>query len=374
MHINTKQILGLILCAVLSIPAYLLGLQFPLVGAPVFAIIIGMALGGFLKARDAYEEGIQFTSKKVLQAAVVLLGFGLSLQKVVEVGATSLPVIVSTVGASLLCAYLVSKVLKTDRDISVLVGVGSSICGGSAIAATAPVIKANDKDVATAISVIFFFNILAAIIFPSLGQLLGLSHEGFSLFAGTAVNDTSSVTAAAAAWDARTGANTLDAATIVKLTRTLAIIPIAICLSIYQAKREGCEAALSSGEVPGDASVEPSVEPSAKSTGVPDMPSNTARFAEKPAKLKLKNLLPSFIVFFLLAILISTLVPLPDVVVHSCKTLSKYFICMAMLAIGLNTNILALIKSAGKALILGLACWVVIIGVSLAMQYALGLL
>lgn len=107
--------------------------------------------------------------------------------------------------------------------------VGSSICGGSAIAATAPVIEADDEEIAQSISVIFLFNVIAALVFPALGMALGLSNQGFGLFAGTAVNDTSSVTAAAAAWDGmHPGANTLDNATIVKLTRTLAIIPITL--------------------------------------------------------------------------------------------------------------------------------------------------
>ncbi len=337
MQLSTKKVLGVVLCALLSLPAYLLGLKFPVVGAPIFAIIIGMVLSGFLARRAHYEAGIQFTSKKILQAAIVLLGFGLSLQQVLRVGATSLPVIISTILAALICAFLVSKALGIERKISVLVGVGSSICGGSAIAATAPVIKADDKDIATAISVIFFFNVIAAIIFPSLGQLIGLSNDGFALFAGTAINDTSSVTAAAAAWDARTGANTLDSATIVKLTRTLAIIPIAIGLSLYEMKREGSN----SGE---------------------------------KGSIKLSKLLPTFIVLFLVAVIISTLVSLPEELVGICKTLSKYFICMAMLAIGLNTNLRSLIKSSGKALVLGAICWIVIILVSLFMQHVLGLL
>ncbi len=117
-------------------------------------------------------------------------------------------------------------------------GVGSSICGGSAIAATAPVIDADDEEIAQAISVIFLFNVIAALVFPTLGGMLGLSNEGFGLFAGTAVNNTSSVTAAAAAWDGmHPGANTLDSATIVKLTRTLAIIPITLVLAFWQVRK-----------------------------------------------------------------------------------------------------------------------------------------
>ncbi len=119
--------------------------------------------------------------------------------------------------------------MNVPGKIATLVGVGSSICGGSAIAATAPVIDADDREIAQAISVIFLFNVIAALVFPTLGGMLGLTNEGFGLFAGTAINDTSSVTAAASAWDSmHPGANVLESATVVKLTRTLAIIPITL--------------------------------------------------------------------------------------------------------------------------------------------------
>ena len=124
--------------------------------------------------------------------------------------------------------------MKVPSNISTLVGVGSSICGGSAIAATAPVIGADDEEIAQAISVIFLFNVIAALTFPTLGGMLGMTDHGFGLFAGTAVNDTSSVTAAASAWDGIHGSNTLEIATIVKLTRTLAIIPITLVLALWR--------------------------------------------------------------------------------------------------------------------------------------------
>ena len=172
---------------------------------------------------------------------MVLLGFGMNLSSVLQVGGQSLPIIVSTIATSLIVAFALYKALHMDSNISTLIGVGSSICGGSAIAATAPVIGADDEEIAQAISVIFLFNVIAALIFPTLGGVLGLSNEGFGLFAGTAVNDTSSVTAAAAAWDGmHPGANTLDTAAIVKMTRTLAIIPITLVLGTRSwTRREG---------------------------------------------------------------------------------------------------------------------------------------
>ena len=169
---------------------------------------------------------------------MILLGFGLNLSEVAKVGVQSLPIILSTITTSLVVSFLLHRLLHIPSNISTLVGVGSSVCGGSAIAATAPVIGADDEEIAQSISVIFLFNVAAALLFPTLGGLLGLGNEGFGLFAGTAVNDTSSVTAAAAAWDGmHPGANTLDTATIVKLTRTLAIIPITLALALRRTAR-----------------------------------------------------------------------------------------------------------------------------------------
>ena len=216
-----------------------------------------------------------------------------------------------------------------------LIGVGSSICGGRAIAATAPVIGADDEEIAQAISVIFLFNVIAALIFPTLGGVLGLSNEGFGLFAGTAVNDTSSVTAAASAWDGmHPGANTLDTAAIVKMTRTLAIIPITLVLALLRTRREG------------------------KQGG---------------AQVDIKKIFPWFVLLFLLASIITTVLPIPAGVVSFLKDASKFFIVMAMAAIGLNTDIVKLVKTGGKPIFMGFCCWVAIAGVSLLVQHLLGI-
>ncbi|VGQ18039.1 YeiH family protein [Streptococcus pyogenes] len=338
MSTHLRKLPGLLLCLLLALPAWCLGRLFPIIGAPVFAILLGMLLALFYEHRDKTKEGISFTSKYILQTAVVLLGFGLNLTQVMAVGMQSLPIIISTIATALLVAYGLQKWLRLDVNTATLVGVGSSICGGSAIAATAPVIKAKDDEVAKAISVIFLFNMLAALLFPSLGQLLGLSNEGFAIFAGTAVNDTSSVTATATAWDALHHSNTLDGATIVKLTRTLVILPITLGLSLYRAKKEH------------DIVIE--------------------------ENFSLRKSFPRFILFFLLASLITTLMTSLGVSAdsfHSLKTLSKFFIVMAMAAIGLNTNLVKLIKTGGQAILLGAICWVAITLVSLAMQLSLGI-
>ena len=189
------MLMGIIICLIIAIPSYILGTYFPIIGGPVIAILAGMAVAIVLKDRSAFDRGIKFVSKKVLQWAVILLGFGMNLSVVAETGLQSLPIIISTITVSLLVALFLSKALRIQKNTGTLIGVGSSICGGSAIAAASPVIGADDEEVAQAISVIFFFNVLAAIIFPALGTVIGFSTssgEAFGIFAGTAVNDTSS--------------------------------------------------------------------------------------------------------------------------------------------------------------------------------------
>ena len=266
---------------------------------------------------------------------MVLLGFGMNLSSVLQVGGQSLPIIVSTISTSLIVSFVLYKAMRMDANISTLIGVGSSICGGSAIAATAPVIGADDEEIAQSISVIFLFNVIAALIFPTLGGALGLSNEGFGLFAGTAVNDTSSVTAAASAWDGmHPGANTLDTAAIVKMTRTLAIIPITLVLALLRTRREG------------------------KQGG---------------AQVNIKKIFPWFVLLFLVASIITTLLPIPAGLVSFLKSASKFFIVMAMVAIGLNTDIVKLVKTGGKPIFMGFCCWVAIACVSLLVQHLLGI-
>ena len=331
---------GVLFALAVAVPAWLLGKQFEVVGGPVFAILIGMVLALLVPAEkgEPLAAGVRFASKKVLQYAVILLGFGLNLAQIAQVGMASLPIIVSTITTSLVVSYVLCRALDIPGKISTLIGVGSSICGGSAIAATAPVIEADDEEVAQAISVIFLFNVIAALVFPTLGGALGLTNEGFGLFAGTAVNDTSSVTAAAAAWDGmHPGANTLDAATIVKLTRTLAIIPITLALAFWQLR----QARRSGGE--------------AKST------------------FSLRRAFPTFIVFFVLASVVTTVFSLSTAVTAPIKELSKFLIVMAMAAIGFNTDLVKLVRTGGKPILMGLCCWVAIACVSLGMQHVLGI-
>ncbi|RHR27645.1 YeiH family protein [Clostridium sp. AF19-22AC] len=325
---------GLLFCLVIAVPSWFLGKAVPVIGGPVFSILIGMVLTLLIRQKDTVQPGITYTSKKILQAAVVFLGFGMNLTEILAKGRQSLPIIICTISTSLIIAFILYKALKLDPNNAILVGVGSSICGGSAIAATAPVIRATDEEVAQSISVIFLFNVLAALIFPTLGGLLHMSNEGFGLFAGTAINDTSSVTAAAAAWDGIHASHTLEAAAIVKMTRTLAIIPITLALAIYGERKEK------------------------KTEG---------------SSFSLKKTFPYFVLFFILAAVVTTVFHLPVSVTAPLKELSKFLIIMAMAAIGLNTNIVTLVKTGAKPIFTGFCCWVGITGVSLLMQHFMGI-
>lgn len=356
MQFLKKNSIGIIICAAIAFISSALAeisigsFSLEVIGAPVFSILIGMLITLILPkfaSSERTKDGIKFTSKKILQWAVVILGFSLNLGTIANVGSKSLPVIISTISVSLLTAFVMMKALKVDPKVSTLIGVGSSICGGSAIAATAPVIDADDEEVAQSISVIFLFNVLAALIFPAFGHAVGLGSEGFAIFAGTAVNDTSSVTACASTGESIYGTEgILSAAVTVKLTRTLAIIPITLALALLRTKKAGAD-------------------------------------GEKSGSFSFAKIFPWFILYFIAASIVTTVVGLMPAsgftelysssFVPIMKWLAKFFIAMAMCAIGLNTNIVKLIKNGGKPILMGLVCWIMITLVSLGVQLLTGI-
>ena len=340
MNFVKKNWSGILLCLVIAIPSWFLGKIFPVVGGAVIAIIAGMIVTMFWNDKGKAEAGIKWTSKIILQTAVVLLGFGMNLGVIFQTGKQSLPIIICTITTSLIIAWIMRKALKVPANTSILVGVGSSICGGSAIAAAAPVIDADDDEIAQSIAVIFFFNVIAAIFFPVLGKAIGfdtIHGDAFGIFAGTAINDTSSVTAAASTWDSmwNLGSETLNKAVTVKLTRTLAIIPITLGLSLIMAKK-------------------------------------SAKEDVKTTKFSLKRAFPMFILYFVIAAIITTLcihMGVSAEVFQPIKELSKFMIIMAMAAIGLNSNVIQLVKTGGKPIVVGASCWCGITIVSLIMQH-----
>ena len=279
------------------------------------------------------DAGITFCSKKILQYSIIFIGFGMNIRTVLATGGQSLAVMLCTIAASLLTAFLMGRVLKVPGNTATLIGVGTSICGGSAIAATAPVIEADDREVAYSISTIFLFNILAVFIFPALGRVFHMTDTGFGIWAGTAINDTSSVVAAGFTFSDAAG----ELATIVKLTRTLMIIPITLALTVHRTwkrKQQGTAAA---------------------------------------SNYSIVKIFPWFVLGFLLTAILNSTGWIPSAASSWLNELGKFGIMVAMAGIGLNTNLKNLVKNGVRPIALGLCCWFVVAVVSLVVQHLLHL-
>jgi len=317
---------GILLAALIAIPVWFIGKAFPIIGSPVLGILFGMVFA-FWKKPSVFNDGVKYTSKKLLQYSIILLGFDMNLFNVFKVGSQTLVLMIFTLTAAFVTAFVVGKLLGVDSKIATLIGVGTAICGGSAIAATAPVIHADDEEVAHSISTIFLFNVIAAFLFPFLGHIFGMSDKSFGLWAGTAVNDTSSVVAAGYSFSNAAG----NLAVIVKLTRTLMIVPVTLALAFYISKKSA-----SSGK----------------------------------GGYNIAKIFPWFVLGFVAASVINTFVHMPIGTGSFLAQTGKFVIVMAMVSIGLNTNIISLIKSGGKPILLGFICWVVLALTSLGVQYA----
>jgi len=337
---------GVILCLAIAIPSWFIGKALPVVGGPISAIVFGIVIAFVFPALAAKElcagrkgwgfaGGVNFTSKRLLQASIVLLGFEMDFFNVISVGKQSLFVMLFTFAMAFLTAYFLGKALKLPGNATTLIGVGTSVCGASAIAATAPVIGAKNEDVSQAISTIFLFNIIAVFIFPALGRAMNMGDISFGMWAGTAINDTSSVVAAGAAWSNMAGDNeALVFATIVKLTRTLMIVPIALFLAVYTSYK---------------------------------------RKRESGAGFSFAKVFPWFVIFFAIAALINTFTGLPAEASSALTEAGKFLIVMALAAIGLNTNIKKLISNGSRPILLGASCWVAVAVVSLIVQKIVGI-
>ncbi len=315
--------------AALAAIATLLGGLDPVVGAPVIAIVCGIVISLVKRPSARLKPGISFASKKVLQGSVVLLGFGLSLGQVLSTGTRSLPVLVGTLVAAFVVAWVAGRLLRLPADLRTLIGVGTAICGASAIAATDAVIAADEADVSYAIATIFTFNVVAVLLYPSLGHAFGFSQHTFGLWAGTAINDLSSVIAAATVY----GHSSASYAVIVKLTRTLAIVPI----SLFLAARRG----LRRGEAPA---------------------------AGAGRRMDLRRILPLFIVVFAIAVAANTLGLVPGGWYHPLSDLSTWMITAALGAIGLSTDFGHIRRAGLRPLALGAVLWLTVGLASLGLQ------
>lgn len=324
---------GVAAAVVVAVVATGLGHLVPVVGAPVFGIVMGMLLAPRLRAQTSLRPGLTFSGKLVLQAAVVAFGLVLSLRQIVHVGVHSLPVMLGTLCIALVGAYVYGRVLKTSGTLTTLIGVGTGICGASAIAATTAVIDAAEADTAYAISTIFAYNVIAVLLYPTIGLALGLSQHAFGLWAGTAINDTSSVVAAGTIY----GSTASTYAIVVKLTRTLMIIPICLGLAFFrsaQARNHTPEAVAQ--------------------------------------RLPLRRMFPTFIGLFVLAALVDTAGLVPRGWHSGVSTTAGFLITIALSAIGMSSKLGDMRRTGFRPLLLGGLLWVTVGLSSLLLQGVTG--
>ena len=315
--------LGVLITLIIAIAAYFLGKMVPVIGGAVLGITFGILITSLFKLPANSRKGIKFTSKYILQLAVVLLGFDMNMASVIRVGQQSLLVILLTISAAFITALFVGRLLKVNKTLTTLVGVGTAICGGSAIAAASSAINADDQDISYSISTIFLFNVIAVFLFPFVGHLLNLSDTGFGMWAGTAINDTSSVVAAGFSYSDAAG----NFATVVKLTRSLMILPVTLALAFV-----------------------------------------TARENREQQHFNFVQIFPWFVLAFLVAAILNSTGWIPVTITGTLAQTGKFLIIMAMAAIGLNTSIQGFVKAGPRALILGAAVWFAVMVSSLIVQ------
>lgn len=313
-----------------------------LIGAAVIAMFIGMGINALLKPKVMafVAPGLKFTSKKILKFAIILLGLSLNIATILHVGKLSLTVMVFTLATCFGGGYFCGKALGLNWKLSNLISAGTGICGGSAIAAIAPTIDATDNDVAYAMSATFLFDMAMIILFPIMGRALGMSDEAFGIWAGTAVNDTSSVVATGYAFSEGAG----DFATMVKLTRTLSIIPTVVAFAFIQLHLKRKEAL-------------------AENTGDSQLKAN----------FSIAKIFPWFILGFLAMAIVASIFPIPAVVVSATKRLSKFLMVCALAAIGLNTSFASMKKAGIRPMLHGFIISAAVVVVALLVEIAMGI-
>ena len=311
-----------------------------LIGSAVIAMFIGMLLNYFLKDTKVLASGLKFTSKKILKFAIILLGLSLNITTILNVGKMSLTVMIFTLLTCFGGGYFIGKALGLNWKLSNLISAGTGICGGSAIAAIAPTIDADDNDVAYAMSATFLFDMAMIVLFPIMGRALGMTDQAFGIWAGTAVNDTSSVVATGYAFSEGAG----DFATMVKLTRTLAIIPTVITFAFVQLRLKRKEAL-----------------------------ANSQNGSELKANFSIKKIFPWFILGFLAMSIVASVFSIPVTVVSGTKTASKFLMVCALAAIGLNTSFASMKKAGIRPMIHGFIISALVVIVALVVEIAMGI-
>lgn len=299
---------GLIFTFLIALAAYFIAYIFPtaFLGESLIALVLGMLLNPLLNRKKDLNSGVDFTSSIILKVGIILAGISLSFTQVVQAGKYALILLVFTFATAFGVAYIVRRIFNIDWKLASLLSVSTAICGGTAVATVGPTIKAKDKDIAYAISATFLFDMITVLLFPLIGQLLGMTDQGYGLWIGTSVNDTSSVVAAGYAFSDSAGA----LATIVKLTRTLFIVPITLVFAYIYAKKEA------------------------------------KRISSDKTKVNLVKIFPWFILGFLAMVALRTTGILPENIVKTLSFISKFLMAMALAGVGAKTS-LAEIKDIG---------------------------
>jgi uncharacterized integral membrane protein (TIGR00698 family) len=316
---------GLGWSASVAFVAWLLAHVIPVLGPPVLAILIGIGLGTARRPPATATAGIAFAATRLLQVAIVLLGTSLGLGEIVRVGGRSLPVMLGTLAVALVGAFALGRLLDVGPRLRALIGVGTGICGASAIAAVSGIVRASETEIAYAISTIFVFNIVAVVLFPPLGHLLDLSQHGFGLWAGTAVNDTSSVVATAYAYGHVAGVQ----AVVVKLTRTTLLVPIALGLSALRAR---------------------------------------AVQSDSGPRVRITQLVPGFLVLFVVAAALDTAGLIPTALHGPLSDAALALITVALAGVGLSSDLVRMRRVGFRPLLLGALLWVSVASASLLLQ------
>ena len=339
---TAKLLPGMLLSVLIAALAWFLESLLPIhvIGAAVIAMFIGMILNVLIKRPTVWEPGIKFTSKKILKFAIILLGLSLTITTILNVGKMSLAVMVFTLLTCFGGGHFIGKALGLNWKLSNLISAGTGICGGSAIAAIAPTIDADDNDIAYAMSATFLFDMAMIVLFPIMGHALGMSDQAFGIWAGTAVNDTSSVVATGYAFSEAAG----DFATMVKLTRTLAIIPTVIVFAFIQLHLKRKEALAASADA-----------------------------SSLKANFSIAKIFPWFILGFLAMATVASIFPIPAQLISTTKTVSKFLMVSALAAIGLNTSFSGMKKAGIRPMLHGFIISALVVVVALLVEICMGI-
>lgn len=331
---------GVVVAGLVAVAATSLGQLLPVVGGPVFGIVLGIVVGVAIASGNRLRPGAAFVSGPILRVSIVVLGATLSLTQIVGVGVDALPVMLGTLVVALVGAWVVGRLVGVRGDTGILIGVGTAICGASAIAAVSAVLRPNGAHVAYALGTIFTFNVLAVLSFPAIGHLLGMTPRSFGLWAGTAVNDTSSVVAAGYSFSPEAGPH----AVVVKLTRVLSLVPIVIALAMFTARRD----------------------PRARVARV-ESPA-TFRWCALPWR----KIVPLFLVGFVAAATLVSVGVIPASAQPGLTVVGIFLITMALAGIGLSLNAQDLRSVGPRPLVLGAILWILVAASSLGFQALTG--